>query len=289
MPMKLKVLMRRRAADSQISCAEHAGVAPHQIARSAPMTAANDEPWRLRIYTLGRFSITVDGHPLDISGQAARKPLALLKALIALGGRDVHQQKLIHALWPDSEGDAGKKAFDVALHRLRKVLGDTRALVLKSGMLTLDAQNCWVDCWRLERLLTALGGAREIGESVGLIEDIFSLHQGLFLERDEELPWILPTQERLRGKFLRTLLDAAERFEQHTHDAFAERCYAYLLECEPTAEEVHRRLVYFYRRHGRNADAISTYRRCVRVLEKTFGVKPSFTPDVLCSTAPSLF
>ncbi len=40
--------------------------------------------------------------PAD-SRKAPKKVLALLKAIIAHGGKDVPEQKLIDALWPDEE------------------------------------------------------------------------------------------------------------------------------------------------------------------------------------------
>ena len=41
-------------------------------------------PWHLKIFTLGRFEIRVDGKPVQFSGKVQKKPLLLLKALIAL-------------------------------------------------------------------------------------------------------------------------------------------------------------------------------------------------------------
>ena len=53
-------------------------------------------PWPIRVYTLGRFEIQLDGMPLRSEGKAQRKPLELLKAVIALGawrgcGRQAHR------------------------------------------------------------------------------------------------------------------------------------------------------------------------------------------------------
>jgi len=76
-------------------------------------------PWRLKIFTLGSFRIEIDGKPLTWTGKAPQRPLALLKALVALGGREVKETQLMDALWPDAEGDAAHKSFSVTLTRLR--------------------------------------------------------------------------------------------------------------------------------------------------------------------------
>jgi hypothetical protein len=71
---------------------------------SAPSAAAAQWPWALRITTLGRFAIEADGTPVLFAGKVPRKPLALLKALIAFGGNEVGQHHLIDALWPRRRG-----------------------------------------------------------------------------------------------------------------------------------------------------------------------------------------
>jgi hypothetical protein len=62
-----------------------------------------------------------DGEPMDFAGKASRKPLDLLKALIAFGGSDVSQGSLIDALWPELEGDRAQQSFEMALQSRRVI------------------------------------------------------------------------------------------------------------------------------------------------------------------------
>jgi LuxR family maltose regulon positive regulatory protein len=48
-------------------------------------------PWPLKIFTLGRFEPIKDGKLLQFSGKVQKKPLSMLKALIALGGKEVRE------------------------------------------------------------------------------------------------------------------------------------------------------------------------------------------------------
>ena len=50
-------------------------------------------PWPTRIFTLGRFEILVEDKPIDTT-RLQKKPLSLLKALIALGGERVREESL---------------------------------------------------------------------------------------------------------------------------------------------------------------------------------------------------
>src|SRR5262249_15853347 len=71
-----------------------------------------------------------EGKPLVWGRKAQRKPLELLKALIALGPGDVSEIRLVEALWPESEGDKAKHAFESTLSRLPKLIGVDQAFCL---------------------------------------------------------------------------------------------------------------------------------------------------------------
>ena len=105
------------------------------------------------IFTLGRFSLLLNGKPAEFGRKAPQRQLELLKAIVALGGREVSTTSLMSALWPDVDGDVAQRSFDTTLHRLRKILNDRRVLVMKEGKLSLDGNYCWVDVWSFERLL----------------------------------------------------------------------------------------------------------------------------------------
>ena len=96
---------------------------------------------------------------LNRKGQ--HKPIEMLKALIALGGRDVGETRLSEALWPDTDGDVAHSAFSVTLHRLRKMIGHS-ALQLNDSRLSLNPDMCWVDVWACEQLLNQTESNRKI-------------------------------------------------------------------------------------------------------------------------------
>jgi DNA-binding SARP family transcriptional activator len=237
-------------------------------------------PWPLRVSTLGQFAVQLDDQPLALPARAPKKPLELLKALIALGGRSVSLGTLTHALWPELLGDAATNAFTVALHRLRKLLGEEAALVLTEGKLSLDPQRVWVDAWAFERLVAKLDGmGREKGTAQSadaneLAEELLRLYPGHFLA-EEEAAWALAPRERLRSKFLRAcsglsaMLESADRAE----DAVTLNRRA--LELDPLAEPLHQHLIKNLHALGRNAEALQAYRRCRELLSITLGVEPS--------------
>lgn len=186
-------------------------------------------PWPFRIYTLGGFRVLKDGEVLSFTGKSPRKPLELLKALIAFGGVGVNQSSLIDALWSDLEGDNAQRAFETALYRLRKLLADDGAVVLKSGKLTLDARRVWVDIACMDDLLQDIDirladTASETAVLDGLAARLLSAYRGHFLA-EESGAWAIARRERLRTRFLDTLRGLARCFEARGERDAAARCH----------------------------------------------------------------
>ena len=158
----------------------------------------------IRITTLGGFALEIDGQPVSFAGKAPRKVLALLKAIIAFGGRDVKDYLLIDALWADQEGDVARDAFRVALHRLRKLLGRTDAIVIDDGRVGFDPRLCWVDAMAFDDgLQRATTATRALGR-----------YRGAFLPGDVDEPWTAPMRDRLRKRFLNATGEIGAQLER---------------------------------------------------------------------------
>jgi len=233
-------------------------------------------PWPIKIFTLGRFELVRADQPIQFSRKVQRKPLALLKALIAHGGRGVRESLLIDALWPEAEGDAARVAFASALHRLRALMGSDRAIVRQEGQLSLDAGFCWVDVWAVERLL----GRAEAGQ-IESLRTAVELYRGDFLDGQEvELPQVATLADRLRRRLLRQIARAARQREDNDRQQAVE-WYEHALRVDPCAEDLYRSLMKAYHALGRSAEVEESYRRCRVALATHRGTTPSLETDGL--------
>jgi two-component SAPR family response regulator len=233
------------------------------------------------LFTLGRFSLLLNGKPPEFGRKAPRRPLEMLKTIIALGGREVSIASLMSELWPEVDGDTAQRSFDTTLHRLRKTLGDDRVLVLKDGKLSLDGQYCWVDVWVFERLL---GQSHRIlmrdvtGKQIftleQLTERLISLYQGHFLAKDDITSWSVSMQERLRSKFIHHLLEVGRYMEKHGYWERAMRYYRKGTDVDDLVEVFHQRLMYCCLQTGRISEGMAVYRRCRQVLSITLSLQP---------------
>jgi len=199
-------------------------------------------PWPLRVVTLGGFRLLRHGEPLAGSGKAQRRPLELLKVLIAYGGEGVSEERIADAMWPRIPGDSAHRSFTSTLHRLRKLLGEDKALVLHEGKLTLDRRWFWTDVRAFEAQASALEGALQPGAQSAspatvrrATERLFGLYRGPFLAGEADAPWLLERRERLRGQFARIVAGAGRYWREIGEPQQAIELQERCREVEPSA------------------------------------------------------
>jgi DNA-binding SARP family transcriptional activator len=271
-----------------------------RLAPETPPLEVDAWPWPYDVAALGRFDVLLDGKPLASSGKPQKKPIDMLKALISFGGKDVAQSAVTEALWPDAEGDVARRSFDTTLHRLRRLLGNDKAVRIEDGRLTLDPALWRVDVWSFERMCilveeshrdvarNADTGSRdtEIGAAV---RKTVALYRGTFLPADADQSWTVSLRERLSAKFLRIISLAGAHCEKRGTWEEAKALYEAGLERDDAVEEFYQRLMLCNIRLGRKAEAVSTYNRCRAVLIRCLGILPSArTEEIFASlkTAP---
>jgi LuxR family maltose regulon positive regulatory protein len=217
----------------------------------APSPLAGTWPWAFRVRTLGAFSLLRHDEPMPAVGKAQRRPLELLQALIAQGGERVPVERLAESLWPRIDGDSAHRSFTTTLHRLRKLLGEDRALVLHESKLTLDRRYFWVDIWAFEELIAEIDAAQRAPRAAagragldGLAQRLLDLYRGPFLAAEPEASWQMQRRERLRARFARAAA-ALGRAWQGAGDApraaeFFEQCFEIDPQSRPTEEIIHK-------------------------------------------------
>ena len=142
-----------------------------------------------RVHTLGRFEVRLHGQPLEFSRKATKKTLALLKAIIAFGGANVSEQRLLDTFWRT------KRAM---LAAVRDSSGASAARVLRGPgcgdpagrHAALDDSRVWVDALALD--------ARLAGDSTMNAEALRQLTVAASCARMKARVGGAPCAERLR-------------------------------------------------------------------------------------------
>ncbi len=251
------------------------GLTPPQISVCGASAWYPEEwPYPIKINTLDKFEILRDNEPLHVSGKEQKKPLELLKALIAFGGRNVPEARLTDALWPDADGDLAHKSFETTLSRLRRLLGGEDVIKHRARQLTIDPLYCRVDSLALECLLERMRDA-STDHVVSLCEKAIGLYKGPFLPADTGLHWAVSSREILKNKLLRIILTAGRHYEQAGDWERSVEYYSKGIEMDSLAEEFYRRLMICHLNLGNHADAAKIYNRCYRLLQVELGITPS--------------
>jgi DNA-binding SARP family transcriptional activator len=239
----------------------------------------------IKIYTLGRFEVAINNQPVRSTGKGSHRPLDLLKALIALGGRGIAYSRLCECLWPDSEGDLGIGNLSVTVHRLRVLLQSKAAVMSDYGRLSLNEAVCRVDAWSFER--TANAGL-ECGDedASGNVSDLqlrlaFNLYVGDFLARESETSWMLATRLRLKFKFERLVAVLVARLEREGRLGEAIDISIQALERDPLNEMLYRRLMGCHLKRGDFAEATRIFHRCREALARGLAMTPSVETERL--------
>jgi len=224
-------------------------------------------PWPVKIYTFGRFALLVDGKLVQPNSKkqqksnrkVQQKPLALLKSLLAHGGRDVAQQQLADALWPDADGDAAQQSFKTTLYRLRQLLRHDQALRVENGCVSLDARYCWADVWHSERWLGII--ERKLREEdpetlspqemARLTRQLLRIWRGSFLsQEDGDDTQIATMRRRLQNKYLHCFIRVGHYWEKRENWEKACDCYRCGLEVDPLAKVCEQGLTRCYAQLG---------------------------------------
>ena len=174
-------------------------------------------PWPVRVRMLGGFELWRGDRAVPLEGMASRRPLELLRTLVALGGAGVRQEALADALWPDAEGGTADHALEMLLHRLRKLLGVPGAIVHHERRLGIDDRLCWVDALELVRrmararevLRSTSTGPEELARSLAAV---VALYRGpLAATTEKGLDLASSMRERLRGQLVALGRAASDR------------------------------------------------------------------------------
>jgi predicted ATPase/DNA-binding SARP family transcriptional activator len=229
----------------------------------------------LEIRLLGPFDVSVEGHPVVVSGS---KRQALLAMLALPPGRVVGVDALIDALWGSDLPSSPRNAVQHHVARLRGALGHDAIAASGDGYSLPHAE---VDAVRFEQLLEETRAALRDGEvraAAALVSDALGLWRGDALLGLTDGPWFGAEAARLaalRDDAIEEQFDVRLALGEHRELVPAIRN---ALEREPFRERLWGQLMLALYRSGRQADALDVFTEARGVLSEQLGLEPG--PDL---------
>jgi DNA-binding SARP family transcriptional activator len=250
---------------------------------AAPALCTSAWPSALKIFTAGSLRIEIDGAPLPPQTKPAVKPMSLVKLIAAHEGEPIPVASAVAMLWPDGDGD--RASFDMALGRLKKLLGRDDLIYLEGGQLVADPAKVWIDARHGLGLSRAIERACREGAATGTLmrfsSRLMRIHVAPFLQHEDADAWIISARARDQQRFLRGVDHLGGALEARGAAEHAQQLYEKAIEVEPLAESLYRRLMLSYRDRGSPAEAIRVYRRLRQMLSVMLGIPPSKETEAL--------
>ena len=134
----------------------------------------------------------VEANETPVSGRAVqRRRLALLAILAVARGTPVSRDRILGLLWADSGMQQARHLLSVALHEMRRLLGENVIMATNDGV-TLSRASVWCDVMEFEQALSAGADADAIAAYGGRFLDGFHLSDAPEFEQ-----WVDGERERL--------------------------------------------------------------------------------------------
>ncbi len=164
---------------------------------------------RLTMRCFGGFDLRLDGEPVAL-GALKPRCQALLRLLAMQGGRPVHREALVEALWPQADQAAGMRGLQVAVSTLRRFLepdagrGEAVLLVREGHTYRLALPDpADADVVVFARALAEARGARAAGDprqAERAFEQALDAYGGELLPEDGPADWVVGERERCRAE-----------------------------------------------------------------------------------------
>jgi len=230
--------------------------------------ALADETPDLDVRALGSFEAQVRGELFDPERWSWAKPKEALVFLL-LHPEGVTRDRLGAALWPDSPPTRMKNSFHVALHHLRKSLGQPEWIVLDGDRYRLAPQlRARLDASAFERAV------RQAGEDPHLLRSALALWRGELLEGETPGPWVEEHRDRLRRLHVEAWLTLGSGLGREERPDEAAECYRHALRLDELREDAHRHLMSAWAASGQRARALQHYEGLLELLSNELQASP---------------
>ncbi len=222
----------------------------------------------LRVSLFGEFNIQCDGAILyEVLPPRLQ---SLLSFLLLHRGVPQTRSHLAFLFWPDTSEAQSRTNLRNLLYQLRHALPfiDDYLIITGQYLLWRSDPQFFLDVEQFQQATSRMPKATQED-----LEEILNLYKGDLLPGcfDE---WIFPVREELRDKYIRTMEDLSQKFEEQGDYASALRCVQKLLLSDPLYEVAYQHLIRLFALNNNRAAALRAYHVCETILQRELNAKP---------------
>ena len=243
----------------------------------------------IRVYTLGRFLVWVDGQPLADDVWVRKEARQLFKVLLTRPRRHVLRDEATELLWPGSGPNAAAANLPLILHAVQRALGvgpgNGRAPVVLTDRESMSVRadaDIWVEADAFEYTIAQ---AQHTSDPLLLLEEADTLYAGEYLPEDLYERWATECRDTLKRAWTELQFSLARHSDLRGDLDRAAVALHRLLSTDPgderAAQDLMRLLAHRGRDPMRGVSISGLFRRCA------IGLKPTCSRRRLTSGAAS--
>jgi len=154
---------------------------------------------KVEMKCFGDFSVLIDGKLIDDNWRT-KKTEELLAYLLAMNGKSVSRERIIHDLWPDLELDRGYANLYTTQYNLKKrfeALGIHHLIKSRLGNIWLNIEDIKVDLLEFDEFSKRYN---EDKSQMEILEQMVELYKGMLFE-NKLYSWTLSIQQPYEVRF----------------------------------------------------------------------------------------
>jgi DNA-binding SARP family transcriptional activator len=261
-----------RTPAATVHWADAAALAPALALRNAVRVAP-----ALTVKMLDGFRVWQGSEPLLALPHGRVR--ALLKLLLLQRRRPISRARLAGLFWPEADADNARNNLHVALHRLRRALGNAARLHLgDEGYQLVTPGEAWLDTEQFVQHAEAGLHEERAGrapEAIAQYEAALALYHRDLLEEGEWECALAAEAHALRGRLTEVLERLSTLYEQRGDWHRCARAALSQLQIDDCNELAHQRAMRCYAKMGLRRLAEQQYRQCVDALRQQFNITPA--------------
>jgi DNA-binding SARP family transcriptional activator len=237
---------------------------------------------KLEIIDLGRVSLRVGIREVVLS-RSRRKAASLLMYLVTRPNFTATREQVLDELWPDADPDSASNSLNQSLYFLRRDVDPWYEDDLSIDYINLEGDLVWLDA-RLVTVSSAafLAAVRDKRVKPLAVEELMALverYPGRFAPEFEYEEWAIGWRQRIHAAYLEFVNGAVNSLASAGALSAARDLAAQVIEIDPDAREIERKLVALYWRLGARSAAAAQFQH-LAALDIADGLEPPTFAEV---------
>ena len=245
--------------------------------------ARRNDPDKLHINLFGGCSLTYRDHTISDQVIRSKKPWLLLEYLIAFRSRELSQNELIEAVYPEGKSENPVNALKTLVHRIRAMLSELSFTDSKNMIVQSRGTYMWnpmldfdTDVDLFEALYAyAISSEPRDEDALDCLLRALELYTGDLLPKSAMESWVIQLSVYYHARYLDAVRRACDLLRARTRCEEIVTICRNAIKIDPYEESLYFHLIRALIDLGRHQTALTVYKDMTNLFYREFGITPS--------------